>query len=127
MYLENKSSKRTYAFAALEAAINGVEVEPLLDVQVAPGEKTNSEIAFTEAALEEIGITIFSDIAENGITDLTDIELSIWVFDNDDEGWDAADVEGAHVYPYGKENATKFVRETQDTDEVIIDNEYATL
>lgn len=40
---------------------------------------------------------------------------------------DAVAEETVHIYPYGENNATTFVRESQDTDNVIIDNEYVTV
>ncbi len=40
--------------------------------------------------------------------------------------WDAGAIvlETVHIYPYGKNKASKYVRETKPSDNVIIDNEY---
>ena len=35
--------------------------------------------------------------------------------------------ESIHIYPYGKENAGKFVYEAKAGDQVLVDNEYVTV
>ncbi|MCD8230992.1 MAG: hypothetical protein LUD14_04075 [Clostridiales bacterium] len=113
---ENKSSDKTYMFAVENASVNGVSSDPFFASEVAAEKKSNEEISFSD-----------SDLEENGIDDFTDIELTFRVYDSDD--WEAEDVayETVHVYPYGKENATAFVRESQETDNVIVDNDYVTV
>lgn len=46
----------------------------------------------------------------------------------DDNDWEAEDVasETVHIYPYGEDKAVTFVRESQDSDNVIVDNDYVT-
>ncbi len=112
-YMENKSPETTYMFSVTNASINGVQCDPFFSTEVAAGKKVNSEINFSDEALED-----------EGITDFTDIEISFRVYDSND--WSAEDVANAttHVYPYGEENATVYVRQPQDTDIVIADNEY---
>ena len=114
--LENKSSDITYMFSVYSASINGVTCDPFFASEVAPGKKSIEEISFSTETLEE-----------NGITDFTDIELTFRVSDYDD--WSAAPVadETVHVYPYGEDKATVFVRDAQATDTVLADNEYATI
>lgn len=110
--LENKSSEITYMFSVQSAAVNGVQITPLAAEEVAPGMKSNSDITLADGVLEE-----------NGISEFTDIELEYKVYDSND--WLAEPVyEGTtHIYPYGEENASVFVRESQDTDNVLVDNE----
>ena len=114
--LENKSSEKTYMFSVTSAAVNGVKCDPLFATQVAPEKKANKDISFSTSTLKE-----------NGITDFFDIELAFRVYDYDDWTATPVAVEIVHVYPHGEENATKFVREPQDSDNVIIDNDYATV
>lgn len=111
--LENKSTEKTYMYSVQSAAINGVEVSALFANTVAPGKKANEEISFSDSVLPD-----------GGVGDFTDIELSFRVYDSDD--WSADEVAEVtiHVYPYGEDKATKYVREEQSTDEVIIDNEF---
>ncbi len=110
--LENKSADKTYMFAVESAAINGVVCDPLFAVEVAAGKKSTNEINFLDSTLEE-----------NGIVDFTDIELTFRVYNSDDWNEDAVVHETVHVYPYGEENAVKFIRDAQDTDNVLIDND----
>ena len=111
-YLENKSPDKTYMFSANTAAINGVQCDPLFATEVAAEKKSNNDITFS---------------LSNDIGDFTDIEISFRVYDSDDWMADAVAEETVHIYPYGENNATTFMRESQDTDNVIIDNEYVTV
>lgn len=112
-YMENKSPDKTYMFSVETASVNGIECDPFFATEVAAGKKANSEISFPDGSLER-----------SGITDFTDIEISFRVYDSND--WTADNVAEAvtHVYPYGEENSTIFTREPQDSDIVIVDNEY---
>ena len=113
--VENKSSSKNYMFTVDNGAINGIECSPIFASDVAPGKKANDSISFAVEELEK-----------NGITDFTDIELHFRVYDNND--WTAEDVvtEVVHVYPFGQEKATKFVRQSKSTDKVIFDNDKVT-
>lgn len=114
--LENKSADKTYMFSVESAAINGVQCDPLFATEVAAGKKSNEEISFPGEELEE-----------NGVGDYTDIELTFLVYDSNDWEADAVAKETIHIYPYGEDKATKFVREAQASDNVLIDNEYVTV
>ncbi len=115
-YLENKSTDKTYMFSVESAAVNGVQCDPFFASEVAAGKKANEEINFTDSFL-----------SENGIEKYTDIELTFHVYDSNDWMADHIAKETIHVYPYGKEKAAAFVRESQPTDNVIIDNEQVTV
>lgn len=114
--LENKSTDKTYMFSVTTAAINGVETDPFFATEVAPGKKANSDISFST-----------SDLKDNGITDITDIELFFRVYDTNDWSADAVAKEVFHVYPYGEDKATVFVREQKPTDQVLADNDQVTV
>lgn len=114
--LENKSIDKTYMFSVEDASINNVKCIPLFANEVGAGKKSNEEIIFTESELEN-----------NGITDYTDIELTFRVYDSNDWMADAVAKETVHIYPYGEDKAIKYVRTPQESDTIIVDNEYATV
>ena len=111
-YLENKSADKTYMFSVTDAAINGVECDPLFATEIAPGKKSNKEINFSDKTLKS-----------NGVGDFTDIELSFKVYDSNDWSADPVALQTVNLYPYGEDKATKFVREQKPTDGVIVDND----
>ncbi|MBR4108787.1 MAG: hypothetical protein IKK41_00470 [Oscillospiraceae bacterium] len=113
-YLENKSADKTYMFSVKSASINGVMADPLFAAEVAPGKKANEHISWLDSAVPE------------AIGNYTDIELNFWVYDSNDWMADPVAEQTVHIYPYGEENAKTFVRTTQDTDTVLIDNENVT-
>jgi hypothetical protein len=115
-YLENKSADKTFMFSIDSAAINGVQADPFFATKVAAGKKSNEEISFSD-----------SNLSANGIDDFTDIELSFRVYDSNDWSADSVARETVHVYPFGEESATAFVRENQSTDTVVVDNDSATV
>ncbi len=114
--LENKSSDVTYMYAIDSASINSVDSDPYFADSVAPGKKANDEISFTDDFLTEDDFGVFSDIC-----------MTFHVYDYDD--WAADDVaeETIHIYPYGEENTAPYVRQVQDTDTVIADNDDVTI
>lgn len=114
--LENKSTDKTYMFSVENAAINGVQSDPLFAAEVAAGKKANEELTFSNDTL-----------AENGVGDFTDIELTFRVYDSNDWTADEVAKETIHIYPYGEDKAVKFVREPQANDNVIVDNEYVSV
>lgn len=114
--LENKSTEKTYMYSVESASINGVQCDPFFATEVAAGKKSNNEISFSD-----------SDLEDNGVGNYTDIELTFRVYDSNDWMADEVARETVHVYPYGEDKATIFVRETQASDNVIIDNDYVTV
>lgn len=112
--LENKSADKTYMFSAESASVNGVQSDVLFAEEVAAGKKSNEDITFSD------------ELEEKGVGEFTDIELTFRVYDSND--WTAEEVvkETVHIYPYGEDKATAFVREAQPSDNVIVDNEYVT-
>jgi hypothetical protein len=114
--LENKSADKTYMYSVETASINGVEADPFFASEVAPGKKANNEINFTSF-----------DYEETGIKEITDIELIFKVYDTNDWMADPVALESCHIYPLGQENAVQYVRESQATDNVLVDNEDITV
>jgi hypothetical protein len=113
--LENKSADKNYMFSVQSASVDGLQSDPFFATEVAAGKKSVNDISFTD-----------SDLEENNIS-FTDIELTIRVYDSDDWAADAVATETVHIYPYGQESAKVFERTAQDSDNVILDNEYVTV
>ncbi len=113
--LENKSEDKTYMFAVDAALINGVDCPPLFATEVAPGKKANKEMIFATSTLEK-----------NGIKEFTDIQIMFRVYDSNDWSADNVAKEEVHIYPYGEENAVRFVREQSSEDTVLVDNDSIT-
>lgn len=116
LLLENKTADKTLMFSVDDETVDGVCFTTLFAKEVAAGKKANAEIRIKN-----------DDLKNYGVTEYTDIELSFRVYDSND--WLADDVakKTINIYPYGEENAVRFVRESQDTDNVIIDNENVTV
>lgn len=113
---ENKSADKTYMYSVDSASINGVQYDPFFATEVAAGKKANDDISFSG-----------SDLEDNDIGDYTDIELVFRVYDSNDWSTDDVVTEAVHIYPYGEDKASSFERESQPEDNIIIDNEYATV
>ena len=115
LLIENKSPDKTYTFGIQKGQVNGVEVDPYTIIFINPGKKAN--------------ITVFiENLKEYGIEEYTDIELIVNVTEGKytyDEPYTMS--ESVHIYPYGKENAGKFVYEAKAGDQVLVDNEYVTV
>ena len=113
VYLENKTDKNLM-FSVDEASTNGVDNDPYFSSEVAAGKKENTSIDFSGDLDETIGY-------------YSDIYLAFSVSDSED--WEADDLVNisAHVYPYGEDKATTYVREVKDSDTVLADNEYVTV
>ena len=114
----NKTSDKTMMFSVSGGAICGIACGSISSEKVAPGSKAYESITFYSS---DVGA------AARYIDYLTDIRLDIRVYDYND--WFAGDFvnESAHIYLYGEQYATKFVREQLPTDLVLADNEYATV
>ena len=114
--LENKSVDKNYTFYIEDIAVNGVMCSTLFSTTVAPGKLANDDITISTSVLKE-----------NGIVDFTDIEISFKVYESGQYGTDGIVRETIHIYPYGEDKATKFVRESQPGDIVLVDNQYVTV
>ena len=115
-YLENKSADKTYLYSVTSASVNGVACDPTFAAEISPGKKANEKINLLDLTLEE-----------NGIVEYTDIELTFTVYDSDDWFADPVAKETIHVYPLGEDKAETFVREPQEADVVLVDDESITV
>ncbi len=109
VYLENKSAENTYNYSLSRLSVDGIEVDDWFYETVSAGNKVNGTIEFDDDDLDVL-------------SQFTDIGLTFYVYD--DDTWDEVITETVHVYPYGEENASAYVRETLDTDVILIDNDY---
>ena len=115
LLIENKSPDKTYTFIIQKGDVNGVEVDPFMLIFVSPGKKANKSV-------------VLDDLKEYGIEEYTDIELTLDVVEGKDWYNDPYVMsEPIHIYPYGKENAGKFVYKAKTGDQVLVDNEYVTV
>ena len=110
--LENKSGDETWMFAVSSASVNTVQIDPLFASQVAPGKK----------AKESIHLSV-STLKERDIGPYTDIELFFRVYDTEDWLEDPVAAPSIHIYPYGADRAQPYVRESQPTDRILVDQE----
>ena len=108
-HLENKTEDQTLCFTINSASVNGVSCEPFLFVTVPAGEKTEEDISFSGDKLMPLTEAY------------SDIEITFRVYD--DDTWKDVAVETAHIYPLGENRASRFVREAQPTDVVLVDND----
>lgn len=115
-FLENKSMEKTYMFSVESAAINGVQCDVFFASEVAPGKKANEDISFMDASIDK-----------SVIGEYTDIELTFRIYDSNDWTADAVAVETIRIYPFGEDKAIEFVRENQPNDNIIVNNDYATV
>lgn len=111
VYLENKTDSTSLMFSVRAASTNGVTNDPFFASSVEPGKKANETITFSDDDLADI------------IGDFTDIMLSFRVYDSNDWLADPVAEPTIHIYPYGEDKATTYVRQGQDTDTVIFENE----
>lgn len=110
--LENKSASTTYMFSVEDVTVNGVGVSSLFADEVAPSKKANEEVVLAT-----------DDLKKNGITEYTDIEVFMRIYDSDDWSADPIVQGSFHIYPLGEDKATRFVRDAQSTDTVLADND----
>ena len=108
--LQNKSADKKLTFDIDNAYVNGVESNPYFAVDVAPGKKAKGTISFDKTDA-------------HGITDFSDIEIWFHVYDSEDWSEGTVAKEVVHVYPHGEESAAPYVRESKDTDRVLVDND----
>ena len=74
LYIENSSDK-DFTVQVRAVSVNGFMIEPILSQDVLVGKKTLTAVTFFD-----------TDLEENGITDISEIEASFHVFDMD--SWD---------------------------------------
>ena len=114
-YLENHTDM-DLMFSISEASVNGFMCDPLWAVTVSAGMKSNESIRFSR-----------DSFAANGITEATDIEFKLDVYDSNDWMADHLVSEVFTLYPMGEDAAQVYERESQETDIVLFDDENCTM
>ena len=105
-----------YNFSASNISVNDVQTVSGLYREVAPGKKVNDIIYFDRDDFE------YTDIG-----DYTDIKVTFEVSHQDTYYMSIIATETVHIYPYGEDKATAYVREPQASDNIIMNNEYVTV
>lgn len=115
--LENKTDGEL-TFSLDDSYVNSLYYGVSLYENVTAGNSAVTTLEFndTEALLYD-GV---DDVEEIGLGDVTDIAL---VFDVFNEDYDDVANETTHIYPYGQENASSYVRDSADTDTVLADTD----
>ena len=116
-YVKNKSSDTDYTLIIPNASINGVNAYAESLYGVNAGEEKEITIFFTN----------IKTLIENDIGEFSDIKLTFLVRDASDWYIEPLAQETVNIYPLGKDKATKFVRETLATDEILVDNDEVTI
>lgn len=114
-YLENKTNL-DLMFALDMVSVNGFMCDPFWASTVTAGMKANEEIGFSS-----------SDFMRNGITDVTEIEFTLKVYDS--ENWSADHlIHDTYVlYPMGEEAVVSYTRTPIDREIMLFDNENCTM
>lgn len=115
LFIENKTDDKDIYVSSEYLSVNGVEETGFLYSEIAPGKAANEEIMFLD------------DLDEDVIGQVSDVEISLTVNDLEDYLADPLAEVVYNYYPLGKENATKYEREQEATDTVIVDNEDMTV
>ena len=110
VFLENKTDI-TLMFSLREVSVNGFMCEPYFAATVSPGMKANEEVSFLQ-----------DDLAANGITEVTDIEFVLAVYDSTDILAEYLVEEDFVIYPKGEAAYQVYNREPQPGDVVLFNN-----
>ena len=117
--LENKTRDKAIRFSSVSAYVNGSKCDVEFYKTIASEEKATGSVIIIDDVLKE-----------NGISDYTEIILPFRASDDSIFSYDGSGdlaYEEVRIYPYGEDKAVKFVRTPLQTDNVLADNEYATV
>lgn len=103
---ENRSDDTTYRFDSNGCTFNGLCTSVSFYERVAPGETGSGSVWLSTALQADIGT-------------VTDIGLNVTVTNTDT--YDLVDSKTVHYYPLGEEEATRFQRQSLDTDIPLLD------
>ena len=115
VYLENKTDK-DLMFSLSDTSVNGFMCDPVFAATVAAGMKANESITFLKA-----------DFTANQIVDVTDITFTLRIYDSNDWLADPVVEDTFTVYPQGEDAVVPYIRESNDSDIVLFDNENCTM
>lgn len=109
-FLENKTEKELM-FSLSNVSVNGFMCDPLWASTVSAGMKANENIRFSE-----------SNFLSNHISQVTEIQFALDVYDSND--WNAAHLvsETFTLYPMGEEAVQSYARQPLDTDILLFDD-----
>lgn len=110
--LANKAMDSVYTYELQDASINGVSVDSLFSMEIPPSISFPSIIDFSNEQMREYELG-----------DITDIELTFVVYESETQTGEYAASETVHIYPYGEEYAETFLRQDQDTDLTVFEND----
>lgn len=113
MYVENKTSDKNIAMDIKDTTLNGVFVGYSFAANLKPGESYTGLWSFNDYDHEYVDIGDYTDIGFKWeVTETSDT--------SNPQALESGEM---HVYPYGEDSATLYVREAKSTDEVAMDNE----
>lgn len=113
--LENRTDK-DLMFSLQDVSVNGYMCDPYFASTVTAGMKANKDISFNTLDFQEIGIT-----------DVTQVELTLLVYDTNDWTADAVLKETFRIYPRGQAADREYPRQSQSGDIVLFDTEDCTM
>ena len=115
LYVANKCNTTLY-FEATNVTVNNLMFDPWWSVEVPAGKRCVSQMIWNSDALTTYGIG-----------DITKIDFDLSAKDPMD--WESPEFAGEHctLYPMGEEAYKPFERPAQETDIVLMDNEYVTI
>ncbi len=111
VYVENRTD-RNLMFSLEKVSVNGVMCDPFWAEVINAGKKGNCEITWMQDALQE-----------RQIGDVTQVDFTLNVYNDDDYTEPALMHDPFTVYPMGEERAAFAVREPAETDRVLVDND----
>ena len=116
---QNTSDELNFDFNTWSAAVDGLVIDSSVYVTVGAGKTAYAQLPIAAYYLEEFEAAGFS-------VGFSDIEFNLEVYD-DDTYETLLEETILHYYPDGEAAATTYVREAQDADTVLVDNDYLTL
>lgn len=111
VFMENKTDL-DLMFSANDVSVNGFMCDPFWATTVTAGMKANDEISFSSTSFEA-----------NKITDVTEIEMELHVYDTNNWTADRIVDEIFTIYPMGEEAVKPYVRANLSEETVLFDNE----
>lgn len=112
--LENRSDA-DLLFSISNASVNGCMIDPQLSESVGAGQTLQSQMTFGLQQLEEYGIDA-----------VTEIQFTLSIYD--EQSYEETFMEETFtLYPHGEKAVTYQEREAQESDIVLMDNEYCSV
>ena len=111
VYVENRTD-RNLMFSFEKVSVNGVMCDPFWAEVINASKKGNCEITWMRDSLQE-----------KQISDVTEVDFTLNVYNDDDYTEAALMHDPFTVYPLGEENAAAVVREPAAADHVLVDDD----